>query len=91
MFLMTLGHVLRKRRVLPLCSASCMRGYPLALVKNLHGCWRVANFDFLMHESVGNAVVVRSHFNVVVNVHPGYFELGDFEVIFRKRFQRTTS
>ena len=62
-----------------------MGGNPVSLVEALDGRLGVADIHLLPHQTMGDAVEVSFHLDVVIDVHPGLLPLGILVRRFRQR------
>lgn len=86
--LMGLGHMLFERGMAAFEERTPVTGHPLALVETFHDVGRQSDLHLLLHELIGNAVIVAVDLHVVVDIHPGFFPLGVFVGLFRQWFER---
>ena len=87
---MGVRHVGGLRGVLAAAPVPTMRGDAPALEKQFDRGGAEADLDPLVHELVGDAVVVALDEDVVVDVHAGVAPLGEFVPARRKRAQQRT-
>lgn len=77
--------MLRVGRVFPLDERARVRGIPVPLVKTFHCCFGIAHIDLFPDQSVGGAVEIPFHLDVVIDVHSGDFPLRILVKEFRQR------